>query len=87
MHTEVIDWDEMADLQLAFFKSLVPYQNIPQDHAIFDSLYNYAVANDIKYVFTGANTATEFIRPPIERLYQNDITLIRYIHKNLANVI
>ena len=84
MYTEVVDWNEMKDLQLAFFKAQVPYQDLPQDHAIFAGLYNYAVKNHIKYVLTGANSATECIRPPIEWVYQNDLTLIRDIHKRFG---
>ncbi len=86
MYTEVIDWEEMKDLQLAFFKSQVPYQDLPQDHAIFAGLYNYAVKNKIKYVLTGANNATECIRPPVEWVYQNDIVLINDIHKKFGKV-
>ncbi len=86
MYTEVIDWREMRDLQLAFFKSQVPYQDLPQDHAIFAGLYNYAVKHNIKYVLTGANNATECIRPPIEWVYQNDIVLIKSIHKRFGTV-
>ena len=84
MYTEVVDWAEMKDLQLAFFKSQVPYQDLPQDHAIFAGLYNYAVKNKIKYVLTGANNATECIRPPVEWVYQNDIVLIDDIHKKFG---
>ncbi len=83
-HTEVIDWEEMRDLQVAFLKSQVPYQDLPQDHAIFASLYNYAVKSGIKYVLTGANNATECIRPPVEWVYQNDITLIKDIQKRFG---
>lgn len=84
VYTEVIDRDEMCDLQLAFFKSQVPYQDLPQDHAIFAGLYNYAVKQGIKYVLTGANSATECIRPPIEWVYQNDLRLIKDIHKKFG---
>ncbi len=86
MYTEVVDWEEMRDLQLAFFKAQVPYQDLPQDHAIFAGLYNYAVKNKIKYVLTGANSATECIRPPIEWVYQNDLTMIRDIHNKFGTV-
>ena len=34
IETIVIDWEELKDLQLAFFKAQVPYQDIPQDLAI-----------------------------------------------------
>lgn len=84
MYTEVVDWNEMKDLQLAFFKSQVPYQDLPQDHAIFAGLYNYAVKHGIKYVLTGANSATECIRPPIEWVYQNDLKMIRDIHRRFG---
>ena len=59
LYTEVVNWNEMRDLQLAFFKAQVPYQDLPQDHVIFAGLYNYAVKNGIKYVLTGSNNATE----------------------------
>lgn len=84
VYTEVIDRDEMCDLQLAFFKSQVPYQDTPQDHAIFAGLYTYAVKHGIKYVLTGANSATECIRPPIEWVYQNDLRFIKDIHKRFG---
>lgn len=86
MQVDTVNWEEMRDLQLAFFKSGVPYQDLPQDHAIFASLYNYAVKNGIQYVLTGANNATECIRPPIEWVYQNDWTLINDIHKRFGKV-
>jgi hypothetical protein len=75
----------MKDLQLAFFKSQVPYQDLPQDHAIFAGLYNYAVKHKIKFVLTGSNIATESIRPPVEWVYLNDIKLIKSIHKKFGS--
>ena len=86
MYTEVVNWDEMRDLQLAFLKSQVAYQDFPQDHAIFAGLYNYAVKYNIKYVLTGANNATECVRPPIEWVYLNDIILMKDIHKKFGKV-
>lgn len=81
MYTEVINWKEMSDLQLSFFKAQISSQNFPQDHAIFAGLYNYAVKHHIKYVLTGSNSATEFIRPPVEWLYLNDLRMAKDIHK------
>lgn len=86
MYTEVVNWEEMRDLQLAFFKSQTVYQDFPQDHAIFAGLYNYAVKNKIKYVLTGANNATECVRPPVEWSYLNDIKLMKDIHKKFGKV-
>ena len=42
LYTEVIDWEEMKDLQLSFFKSGVPHIDSPQDHAFFATMYNFA---------------------------------------------
>lgn len=84
VYVETVDWEEMRDLQTAFFKAQVPYQDLPQDHAIFAALYNYAVKNDIRYVLTGANHATEYLRPPIEWVYQNDLTFIKDVHKKFG---
>lgn len=84
MHTEVVDWDEMRDLQLAYFKSQVPYQDTPQDHAIFAALYNYAAKNDFKYVLTGGNYSTECVREPNEWVHVNDISQIKDIHRRFG---
>lgn len=63
LFTYVVDWEEMRDLQLAFLKSGVANQDIPQDHAIFAMLYRYATQYNIKYVFNGSNFATESVLP------------------------
>ncbi len=86
MYTEVVDWNEMRDMQLAYLKSQLPCQDIPQDHAIFAGLYNYAVKKKIKYVISGANNATECIRPPIEWVYFNDIKQIKDIHRRYGQI-
>jgi N-acetyl sugar amidotransferase len=69
LFTEVIDWQEMRDLQLAFFKSGVPHIDTPQDHAFFATMYKFATQHNVKYILTGANLSTECIRNPIEWMY------------------
>lgn len=86
LETVVVNWEEMKDLQLSFFKSQVPYQDLPQDHAIFAGLYNYAAKHGIKYVLTGANHSTEGVKPPQEWTYINDIKFIKGIQKKFGNV-
>jgi N-acetyl sugar amidotransferase len=61
--TEVIDWSVMRKLQLAFLKSGLVNQDIPQDHAFFAALYNYAKKNNIKHVLNGINISTENTLP------------------------
>lgn len=84
VHCEKIDHDEMMDLQLAFFKSGVSYQDLPQDHMIFAALYNFAAKNGFKYILTGGNNSTEGVREPNEWVHENDLTLIKDIHKKFG---
>lgn len=85
LYTEVIDWEEMRDLQLAFFKSGVPHIDAPQDHAFFATMYKFAEQHDIKYVLTGANLSTECIRNPIEWMYyQSDSIQLKDIHRRFG---
>lgn len=63
LHTQVIDWGEMRDLQIAYLRSGVANQDVPQDHAFFSSLYRFAVKNKIRYVVSGGNIATESVFP------------------------
>ncbi len=55
LYTEVINWEEMKDLQVAFLKSQIADQDLPQDYAFFSALYKFARKNKIKYVLTGGN--------------------------------
>lgn len=66
LYTEVINWEEMKDLQLAFLKSQIADQDLPQDYAFFSGLYKFAKKHKIKYVLTGANYSTECCREPEE---------------------
>jgi N-acetyl sugar amidotransferase len=66
LYTEVINWEEMKDLQVAFFKSGIPDQDFPQDCAFFSGMYKFARKNGIKYVITGGNFSTECCREPNE---------------------
>jgi len=66
LYTEVINWQEMKDLQLAFLRSQIPDQDLPQDAAFFSSLYKFAHQHKIKYVVTGSNFSTECCREPEE---------------------
>lgn len=85
LYTEVIDWEEMKDLQLAYFKSGVPHIDVPQDHAFFATMYNFASKYKIKYILTGANYSTECVRNPIEWMYyQSDSIQLKDIHRQFG---
>ncbi len=82
LFTEVIDWEAMKDLQLAFFRSGVPHIDTPQDHAFFATMYKFANEHKVKYILTGANLSTECVRNPVEWMYyQSDSIQIRDIHR------
>jgi N-acetyl sugar amidotransferase len=63
LHTHVVNWQDMRELQLSYFRAAVANQDVPQDHAFFAGLYRFAVDNDIRYVINGGNIATEGIYP------------------------
>ena len=85
LYTEVINWEEIKDLQLAFFKSGVPHIDVPQDHAFFATMYKFASKHNIKYILTGGNYSTECIRNPLEWMYyQSDSYQLKDIHKKFG---
>ncbi|MDA9573185.1 N-acetyl sugar amidotransferase [Flavobacteriaceae bacterium] len=82
LYTEVINWEEMKDLQLAFFKSGVSHIDTPQDHSFFATMYKFASKHNIKHILTGGNYSTECVRNPLEWMYyQSDSIQLRDIHK------
>jgi len=82
LYTEVINWEEMKDLQLAFFKSGVPHIDVPQDHAFFATMYKFASKYKIKSILTGGNYSTECVRNPLEWMYyQSDSIQLKDIYK------
>jgi N-acetyl sugar amidotransferase len=86
LYTDVINWEEMKDLQLAFLKSQIPDQDLCQDYAFFSSLYKFARKNKIKYVITGGNFSTECCREPTEwgAFPGIDTMLVKDIHKKFG---
>ena len=85
LFTHVIDWEEMKDLQLAYFKSGVPHIDVPQDHAFFATMYDFASKYKIKYILTGGNYSTECVRNPIEWMYyQSDSIQLKDIHRKFG---
>lgn len=86
LYTEVINWEEVKDLQVALLKSQIPHQDMVQDTAFFSTLYHFARKNKIKYVLTGGNYSTECVREPEEwGAYPGiDRMLILDIHKKFG---
>jgi len=84
LHTIVIDWEEMKDLQLAYLKSGIANQDVPQDHAFFASLYHFATKHNIHTIMSGGNIATEGIFPSSWHWSAMDAINLKAIHKNFG---
>ena len=85
LYTEVINWEEMKDFQLAYFKAGLPNLDVPQDHAFVATLYNFADKHGIKYILNGGNISTECVRNPLDWLYYGtDMLQINDIRKKFS---
>lgn len=82
--THVVDWEEMQDMQVAFLRSNLANQDVPQDHAFFAALYGYAEQAGIKYVINGSNFATESVLPQSWGYDAMDATHVKAIHKRFG---
>jgi RNA recognition motif-containing protein len=76
----------MKDLQLAYFKSQLANQDVPQDHAFFATLYDVANKHGIKYFLTGGNLATESILPTAWGYDAMDGKQLRAVHKQFGKI-
>jgi N-acetyl sugar amidotransferase len=86
LHTLVLDWEEIRDLQLSFFKASVPNCDIPQDHAFIAGLFSEARKYGIKYMLNGGNMATESILPKAWGYSASDLIHIKDIHSKFGTV-
>lgn len=82
--TEVIDWEEMRDLQLAFLRSGVPNQDIPQDHAIICALHRVAIQEGSRFLLNGNNWASESVLPESWGYNNRDALHIQGIHQRFG---
>lgn len=82
----VIDWEEMRDLQLAYFKSGLSNIDTPQDQAFISILYDYARKHNIKYIFNGGNISTENVVVPLHWMYfTTDMSLFNDVSKKFLS--
>ena len=66
LFTEVVDWNSVKRMQLAFLKAGIADQDLVQDAAFFATLYRFAREHGIKHIITGSNYSTECCREPEE---------------------
>lgn len=84
LHTYVVDWEEMRDLQRAFLRAGLANQDVPQDHAFFAALYSNAQAQGLRYVLSGGNYATESVLPAEWAYNAMDLRHLEAIHKRFG---
>lgn len=81
LHTIVIDWNCMKELQRAYMFSGLINLDVPQDHAFLAAVFEYARKNKIRYMLNGSNYATEGILPPNFGHAAVDYRHIRSVYK------
>jgi len=81
LHTHVVDWEDMRDLQLAYLRAGISNQDVAQDHIFFSSLYHFATSNNIRFILSGGNLATESIFPGSWHGSAMDAINLKAIHK------
>lgn len=86
LHTLVIDWPEMRDLQRSFFKASVPNCDIPQDHSFLASLYKEAEKYGLRHILNGNNMSTESILPRSWGYDASDLIHLTDIHDKFGEI-
>ena len=81
LYTEVLDWEEFKDIQVAMLKASTPDCEVPSDHAISAVLGNMADKLKVKYIISGANVRTETHLPRSWSYGHFDWKYIRSVHK------
>lgn len=66
LYTDVVNWEAVKAMQVAFLRAGIPDQDLVQDAAFFSGLYKFARQYKIKHIITGSNFSTECCREPEE---------------------
>ena len=64
LHVETMDWEEMRQMQLAFFKTGHAGLDAPQDHAFIAKVDEFSEKLGVKYILNGYNISTEIVANP-----------------------
>ena len=64
LHTEKMDWNEMREMQLAWFRTGLEMLDAPQDHAFISLIDKYSQKLGVKYILNGYNICTEIVADP-----------------------
>ena len=64
LHVKKMDWDEMREMQLAWFRTGLEMLDAPQDHAFIALIDEYSKKLGVKYILNGYNICTEIVADP-----------------------
>lgn len=64
LHIKKMNWDEMREMQLAWFRTGLEMLDAPQDHAFIALIDKYSRELGVKYILNGYNISTEIIADP-----------------------
>jgi N-acetyl sugar amidotransferase len=84
LYTQVVDWREMRDLQLAYLRSGIANADTPTDHAFGYVAYHQAQKYGIKHILSGANYVSESILPASWEYTPDDVRLLKSIHRKFG---
>lgn len=85
--SEVLDWNEFREIQLAFLKSSIVDLEMPTDIAILAAKYKHARKFNIKSIVSGGNYSGEGILPLTWGYHvKKDMKLYRYIVKTFSSI-
>lgn len=86
LFTQVVDWREMRDLQLAYLKSGIANADTPTDHAFGYVAFHQARKYKIRHILSGSNLVSESILPASWEYTSDDAKLLKSIHKTFGSV-
>lgn len=84
LYTNVLDWEEFRDLQLAFLRASTPDSEIPSDHAIWAVIGDMAQKLNVRYILSGFNVRTETHLPRAWSQGHFDWKYIQGIHRQFG---
>lgn len=65
LHIEHMDWNELREMQLAWFRTGLEMLDAPQDHAFISLIDKFSVTLGVKYILNGYNICTEIVADPV----------------------
>lgn len=64
LHIKHMNWNEMREMQLAWFRTGLEASDAPQDHAFIALIDELSLKLGVKYILNGYNITTEAITDP-----------------------